>query len=381
MVSDLPPGPTTILVEPDPGGHRFQAVAEVAKVARRTGDVVLLTSIGAQSTDWFRSFLSDAPIKVIEHFDGIYPPTRDMARAVAELCRTGDVSTVVVMDADESLKRWWYVAAREFRGLRRRPRVVFMLTRYLARVELFDGRGWYLRISKATLVLLAMATGTLRRAGGFAGRDDSSTGLVVKRLRDPAVCSAHSRDRDRIRRELGLPVDRRIVGIVGAIDARKSVPLVYAATLASGDDADLLVAGVIDEDVGEWLGARSAGELDRMILRRHHLTNDELDQLVAACDVISVVQLNKGPSGIMGKALTAEVPVVTAGSKVRARELEVTHGGLAAAMTAESIAAALRVLYVQGGSAIRAGGVAPATGEGFAAALLGVDRAEHGVGR
>lgn len=47
--------------------------------------------------------------------------------------------------------------------------------------------------------------------------------------------------------------------------------------------------------------------LDRMILRASFL-GKELDQLVAACDAVSVVQLNKGPSGIMSKALTVGVP-------------------------------------------------------------------------
>lgn len=362
---------TTILVEPDPNGHRFQAVADVASVARRDGDVVLLTSVGATKTDWYRSALGDVDIEAVERFDTIYPPTREMAAAVAQLCRTRDVATVVVMDADESLKRWWYAAALAFRGLPRRPRVVFMLTRYIARLELTDWHGWYLRISKASLVLLAMATRTLHRTGGFAGRDDRSQGLVVKRLRDPAGCTAHSRDRDELRRSLGLPIDRRIVGIIGLIDARKSVPLVYAATLASSGDADLLVAGVVQDDVGEWLDSQPVGALDRMILRRRHLSNEELDQLVAACDVISVVQLNKGPSGIMGKALAAGVPVVTAGSKVRARELAVTRAGLAAEMTSTSIADALRTLYGKSLAELGAD-VVPATREEFAETLLGV---------
>jgi hypothetical protein len=362
---------TTVLVEPDPNGHRFQAVADVAAVAGRSGDVVLLTSVGATSTDWYSSALQDVPIEAIERFDSIYPPTREMARAVAELCRSRTVSTVVVMDADASLKRWWYVAALEFRGLRPRPRVVFMLTRYIARLELTDWRGWYLRITKATLAMLAMATRTLHRAGGFAGRDDRSEGLVVKRLRDPVDCSAHASDREQLRKQLGLPIDRRIVGIIGLIDARKSVPLVYAATLASADDADLLVAGVLQEDVAEWLDGQPAAALDRMILRRRHLANDELDQLVAACDVVSVVQLNKGPSGIMGKALAAGVPVVTAGSKVRARELDVTRAGIAADMTAASIADALGRLYGKDLAALGAD-VVPATREEFAETLLGV---------
>jgi hypothetical protein len=363
---------TTILVEPNPFGHRFQAVAEVAAVARRSGDVVLLTSEGARDSEWFASFLRDAPIETIERYDTVYPATREMARGVAEACRECTAATVVVMDADESLKRWWYAAALEFRGLPKRPRVVFMLTRYIAHLDLLDRKGWALKISKAVLALLAMATGTLHRAAGFAGRDDRSRGWIVKRLRDPAVNAAHARDRAELRSKLGLPPNRRIVGIIGAIDARKCVPLVYEATVASSSDADLLVAGATSDDVAEWLDTRSAEQLQRLILRRGHLGNTELDELVAACDVVSVVQLNKGPSGIMGKALTARVPVVTAGSKVRARELAVTQGGLAAQMDAPSIAAALRRLYTWDISAVGSDRLPPATAEAFAETLLGV---------
>ena len=365
---------TTILVEPNPFGHRFQAVADVAAVARRSGEVILLTSAGAKDTEWFASFIAGEPIQVIERYESVYPPTREMARGIAEVCRGVGAATVVVMDADESLKRWWYAAAQEFRGLPKRPRVVFMLTRYIARLELSDLAGWKLRTSKAVLALLAMLTRTLHRAAGFAGRDDFSTGWIVKRLRDPAVNTAHSRDRAELRRKLDLPADRRIVGIIGAIDARKSVPLLYEATVASGDDADLLIAGAVSDDVAEWLAARTPEQLQRLILRCRHLDNDELDQLVAACDVVSVVQLNKGPSGIMGKALTAGVPVVSAGSKVRARELSVTDGGLATGMTAPEVSAGLRELYTWEPGRVGTDGLPPATAETFAETLLGVHR-------
>lgn len=361
---------TTVLVEPDPGGHRFGLVADVAQVAARSGDVVLLTSIGARDTEFFRTFLGDAPIEVIERFDHIYPPTKEMAGAVAELCRERDVATVAVMDADQTLKRWWYLAAKQFRGLPRRPRVVFMLTRYPTRVELFDRRFWFLRV-KAVLVALAMLTRTLHRAGCFAGRDDLSEGWLVKRLRDPAVCTAHSRDRAALRQQLGLPGGRRIVGIVGLIDARKVVPLMLEATMRSADDADLLAAGMFDDEVRNWAETLPPETRARLIERDKHLSNDELDQLVAASDVISVVQPYKGPSGLMGKALVAGVPVVTAGSKVRAREARVTGGGIAAELSSESVAAALRRLYAEGGAMLRANAVPPATREEFAQRLLG----------
>jgi hypothetical protein len=365
--------PVTVIVEPDPGGHRFQAVANVARLAARTGEVILLTTAFATSTPEFQTFLRHVPLKLDERFSDIYPPTRQLLLAVTELCRTNDVSTVVVMDADKSLKRWWYLAPVAFRGVRRRPRIIFFLTRYPARVPLTDRQGWLMRASKATLSLLAMATGSLHRVGGFTGRDDLSTGWVVKRVRDPAVCTAHSRDRDIIRGELGIPTHRRIVGILGVIDSRKSAPLVLEATLASGVDADLLLAGTIHAEVQDWLATLPIDARSRVILREGFLPDEVLDQLVAATNVVTVAQINKGPSGIMGKALAAGVPVVSAGSKVRARELRVTSGGIAAELTATSIAAALRALYEQGGAAIQASATPPATGETFAATLLGAE--------
>jgi hypothetical protein len=366
---------TTVLVEPDPGGHRFGLVADVAQVAARGGDVVLLTSVGARDTEFFRTFLTDAPAEVIEYFDSIYPPTREMAAAVADLCRAREVATVAVMDSDQALKRWWYTAAKAFRGLPRRPRVVFMLTRYPTRVEAFDARFWFLRV-KVLLVALAMATRTLHRAGCFAGRDDLSEGWLVKRLRDPAVCSAHARDRAKLRAELDLPADRKIVGVVGLIDARKVVPLVLEATMLSADDADVLAAGMFDDEVRRWAESLPPATRARLITRDKHLANDELDQIVAASDVISVVQPYKGPSGLMGKAFVAGVPIVTAGSKVRSREARVTGGGLSAELTASSVAAALSRIYTDGAAMLREDAVPPATREAFAERLLGIGEPE-----
>ncbi len=71
--------PTTVLVEPDLTGHRFQAVANVALRAQQDGDhVVLLTSKGAVTSDAFKVYLSDVPLEAVEVFDEIYPPTATM---------------------------------------------------------------------------------------------------------------------------------------------------------------------------------------------------------------------------------------------------------------------------------------------------------------
>lgn len=371
---------TTVLVEPDPGGHRFQAVANVASVAARTDQILLLTSVGAKDNPAFDVYLGDVDLRVVEAFDEIYPPTRELAAEVAEVCRTVDVSTVVVMDADQSLKRWWYVAPRAFRGLRR-PRVVFMLTRYPAKLRITDRLGWMLRTSKATLVLMAMATGSLHRAAGFAGRDDTATGWLVKRTRDPDICSAHSRDRKALREELGLPADRMIAGIFGVITERKNAPLIWEALAASEIEGDLLLAGGVAPDVLAWVASLPPTPRGRVLVRDGYLSNELLDKLVAAVDVVPLALTLNGPSGIMGKALAAEVPVVTAGSEVRARELVATDGGELADLDAPSIGAAIARVLARDPAEPRNNTIPPATVEEFAENLLGVDGAGQLVKR
>jgi hypothetical protein len=363
--------PMTVLVEPHPSGHRFQAVANVALLAARTSDVVLLTSVGATAGEEFAAYLADAPIKVEERFADILPPTREQARAIAQVCRAGDVATVVLMDADQALKRWWFVAPRELRRLPRRPRIVFMLTRYPARLSLTDRTGWKLRLSKAILLLAATATGSVQRAAGFAGREDLTRGWLVKRARDPALCLAHSRDRARLRAELGLPADRELVGIFGVLTDRKHAPLVREAIDASGCDAHLVLAGRVKPDVAAWLASLPDSIRSKVIVRDGFLPNATLDALIASVDVVAIVMTNNGPSGIMGKALAAGVPVVSAGSTVRARELAATGNGEATALTVDAIGAALHRLLTRT-DAVRPSRVPPATGETFAATVLGL---------
>ena len=368
--------PVTLIVEPDLDGHRFQAVANVALLAARFSEVVLLTSKGATTSDEFRVYLADVPLKADEVFDSVYPPTQSMLSAIARRCAEQDVATVVVMDADQSLKRWWYLAPRALRGVARRPRIVFFLTRYPAKLSLGDRFGWKLRLSKGALALAAKTTRSLDHVAGFAGREDMSVGWLVKRARDPAICTAHSRDRAQLRAELGLPADRCLVGIFGGISERKNSKLIFDAMRTCRIDADLVLAGAVQPEVKAWIASLPDSERARVLVFDGFLSNDQLDKLIAAVDVAPIALTNNGPSGIMGKALAADVPVISAGSEVRARELRATDGGELAELTESSIGGALQRVFARDPSAPRRNTVPPATAEDFAAVLLGVD--EHG---
>ena len=364
--------PTTVLVEPDPSGHRFQAVANVALRAQGDGDdVVLLTSRGAVTGDAFKVYLSEVPLEAVEVFDEVYPPTGTMLEQVVARCRRDDVRTVVVMDADQSLKKWWLLAPRAFRRLEKRPQVIFFYTRYPARVPLDDRVQLKLRLTKSVLTAVTMATRTLDRAAGFAGRDDMHKGWLVKRARDPEICGFHSAQRTELRTELGLPQDRRLVGIFGLISERKNAKLVHESMRLAHVDADLLLAGVIEPEVKAWIAALPTEERERVHTFDGFLDNTLLDKLIAAVDVAPIALTNNGPSGIMGKALAAEVPVVSAGSRVRARELAATDGGELAELEPASLGAAIKRVLDRPAGFTRRSSVPPATADEFAASVLG----------
>jgi glycosyltransferase involved in cell wall biosynthesis len=362
--------PTTILVEPNPRGHRPQAIATVAAVAGRTSDVVVLTSHGASEHPGFRENVERLNLRVVERFDAIVPPTKQIVGEVAAVCRAEDVDRIVVLDADQALKRWWMYAPRAL-GIRKRPRVMFFLTRYPAKLRLTDWTGWKLRVPKAVLAAATMASGSLDHVAGYAGTDDLTKGWIVKRTRDPAPCSAHSRDRAKHRAELGLPQDRRLVGVFGAINERKNSDLIWTAMQSCSIDADLLLAGTLSPEVATWADTVEPTQHGQVLVRDGFHTNEVLDKYVASVDVAPLAMTLNGPSGIMGKALIADVPVVTAGSVVRAREVQAYDGGEVAELDADSIGAAIERALARDPEAPRRSTVQPPTEEEFASIILG----------
>jgi hypothetical protein len=347
-MSTEPPGrPLTVLVEPDPAGHRFQWVSHVVKGLLPTDDVLLLTSKGATATDHYANFLAPLGIDSAEVFDGIYPSAREMGEAIVAVQRRRPLHRYVIMDSDQMVKRWWMVAPKELRKRRGGPEGVLVMTRFPPRI-LPDRHLLWLRSTKSLLTVAAMLRGRVQRMAYVAGRDQLRQGLLFKRLRDPALCVEHSRDRLALRRRLGLPEDRRLVGILGMIDVRKNVPIVGEACFAAGPDVDLLLAGGLSDDVVAWVEGLPPEKRARVHVLSGFLSDADLDACAATSDVITIVQMNPGPSGIMGKAQVAGVPVLSSGSAVRKREAAALGSGVHTETTVEGIAEGLRTLLARG---------------------------------
>ena len=127
----------------------------------------------------------------------------------------------------------------------------------------------------------------------------------------------------------------------------------------------------MEPDVAGWLAARPQAERDAVRVHEGFLSNETLDLLVAASDVVVIAQNNNGPSGIMGKAVAAGVPVLSAGSKVRARELVALDAGVNADLDETSLAAGLRAVLAGGPVGARAGALALPTAQTFAETMFG----------
>src|SRR5690606_19455618 len=139
------------------------------------------------------------------------------------------------------------------------------------------------------------------------------------------------------------PQDRKLGGTLRVIDGRKNAPMVLDALDNAGlEEVDLVHGGGIWKEAREWIDPLRAEPRRRAVTHDGFLTDLEMDQLVAAVDCCPIPLTNNGPSGIMGKALAAEVPVVTAGSTVRAAEIAATDGGVACELTVPALGAAMR---------------------------------------
>jgi hypothetical protein len=143
-----------------------------------------------------------------------------------------------------------------------------------------------------------------------------------------------------------------------------------------GGNTRLLLAGQLTPEVRDWLVAQPTEVRCVLIVRDEYLSNERLDAYVAACDVVSIAQDNNGPSGIMGKTLAAGVPVLTAGSRVRARELTAAGpgAGRATELNVDGTVDGLRTLARDRESFRPADRTLLATPETFARAVLGLGR-------
>ena len=144
-----------------------------------------------------------------------------------------------------------------------------------------------------------------------------SSSLAV--ARDPVTLVGSAQDRVRASEMWNLEPGRYWFGVVGAVTARKNLPLIAAALAGLGSkNVGLVVAGKFSDDVRTVIPAVEAvlAESGVPLLVHDRLLEElELDSLIGAVDCVVLAHSNEGSSGIMGKAAVSGTRIAAAGAR------------------------------------------------------------------
>jgi hypothetical protein len=298
---------TVLVVEPNSSGHRFSYVRIIVDSALRRGmKLVLATSLPALESDEFKLHLSEIQERITT-----MQIADKSALTVERLSLDIGADITVVPDGD-------YFAAEI--GRRRKwlgGQLSVLIMRSTPQRHRVAGIGTARMVVKKAL---------LRSAGGISGVRiftlKSATSPTLRSnsdLLDP-VSIATDQSQVRLARAL-LPGGDGIywLAVLGAISARKNVPMIAEAISSTGiQHFGLIVAGRIDErDESEVLKALTALSSSGNSVATYNrlLTDAELDSFVGAADCVILAHSNEGPSGLMGKAAAQGTRIIAAGAR------------------------------------------------------------------
>jgi glycosyltransferase involved in cell wall biosynthesis len=332
-------GRRVLIVEDDPNGHRLIYVRHLVEHANRAGaSVVAVVTRNVPDAEQWR--LNLAPLS-----------DRMEVRVVdgAELDDLVDVTDAlaadhtIVADGDHLAMRL---------GVARRWRGAGTLTVLLMRDPADEvAETWKRRLVTAGKSLLLWRTRRLARVHVVGLRSALAQPSATEPVAlDPIERHADGDDVARIRAEWHVTDDRFWFGVVGAVTPRKNLPLVAEAVgiLAATDDAGslgLLVAGPCHDGVLD----DAAPHLDRLrelgvevLIADRVLGPVDFDAAAQAVDCIVVAHSNEGPSAVIARAGLHGVPVVAAGARSLARDVERLPVASWTQLDATAMAAAMR---------------------------------------
>ena len=331
---------TVKVLEPSAAGHRLYYVRVLAEGC-------------AEPIEWFTTAAAAASVQAGIHLGAavaegrvrvrVLNPWPGKLRALIGVPSTPS-DVVVVPDGD----RWLPAATllRLWLLVRRRQSPSYRLL--LMRPELRDmaRKPIPVRIRRAVKSLMVRTVSGDRAAVQALGLVDAF-GFAADRLRDGVVPVADPVAARQVSSVGGA--DRLVVGLLGAVDERKSPGLVAQACREAfdGSPGRLVVVGGISPDA--LLSLRTAGlTSDQLHVENRYVDEDELVTAAAGCDVIAVMYTNHdSSSGVLALAAQVGVPVlVPAGSRLAATA-ERGGFGVPAEPTVAGLADALRGLRAQ----------------------------------
>lgn len=330
------------ILEPAAEGHRLEYVRHVARAAHSHGAVVRwITTARAAGSAECTQHLNDLPWLEVVCDDRLRADLRGATRVRVlrdnAAFRTSDL--VVIPDGDLEI-----LALAVGRRRRTEPEIRVLLMRSARHSGLLSA---VRHTIKRAACLVARRRAGLRVFCLYDLVDADIAARLGEPLQDPVVLADPDlqHDRSEIRARRGFP-EGRLVGMFGAIDGRKMPREAIAAVeLAARMEPTYLVLGgkVAEEYRDDVARAHRKGLITQ--LSSGYIDGREMDELMAACDAVLVLNSNAGPSGILKRAAALGVPCVVAGSQTTRAVVESFRWGTAAGASAESIAAALPEAY------------------------------------
>lgn len=301
----------TVIVEPNPGGHRLSYVALLAEhcAAESRRVIVVTTNAALESAAWH------------VHLDGIEVEPLVLGLSeftlthLAQLSQKTDAELTIIPDGDRLLTGLAVHGWRRSGGLSlliMRPdaqgrRGLARAIKSLAKKGLMSIAG-----ARANVRVYGLRSPIVRRRG------------FVRWIADPVSYQPDAAYAARLARDLRSSA-LHWFGVFGAVTARKNLDLI-ALALVGLDSVGLLVAGTIDEEA--WARAepavakfKEAGGVFRYIEGRQ--TNEQFDSALEAVDCVVAAHTNEGPSGLVSKAAFAGKRLVLAGADSLRRDATV----------------------------------------------------------
>ena len=304
--------PLTLIVEPNPKGHRLYYVGLLVESCRSQGRSVLIltTATALKSAEWSTHLAAKAPQVIIQASHAF------ALSNIAEAATTAGATLTILSDGD----------------------------RYLLPIV---RRGWPGAGELSVLVLRAdgqpRATPWLRHMRGAAKKTLAWSASLRPRIRvsalrsplvrrrgplrwapDPVTLSCTADDMNTMRRRLECYGDRYWIGVFGVITARKHLPLIIESILDQ-PDIGLVIGGSIDAQVAQEIGrllVKFAAGGGHVLHLNGTLTDAEFDSAISAVDCVVVAHSNEGPSGVVLKAAASGRRLVLAGAKSLKRDAE-----------------------------------------------------------
>ncbi|MEI6536081.1 MAG: hypothetical protein WCN98_12110 [Verrucomicrobiaceae bacterium] len=303
----------TLVVEPIPAGHRLYYVALLVNEIRAKGGrpVVLTTTSAAESSQW-AIHLGQRPPETVTQAEGKFS-----LHDIAAISESFGARLTIIPNADHHLVS---IIRQGWKGPGN-------LKLFIMRAEAAQPGPPLARMRPAKTVakrFLICIAGLQPRVQVFALRNPLSrrTGLLHW-VADPITFQGTSEQRDAMRQHLhAVSEDRYWLGVFGAINERKNLPLIVEAII-NEPLIGLLIAG----DVGPAVQAATNPLLSQFIasggvvIQIAGPVNDlDFDSAIGAVDCVVVAQLTEGSSSIVLRAAALGRRLVLAGAKSLRRD-------------------------------------------------------------